>query len=487
MAASRHLWIPAACLAAWLAAFCAPAQAEEDVLAGPAYARFRLTLSSGWREEVAGPFFYEQTSAGQRQWAVPPFFCRTLTPEVDWSEWELLYPLINYRRFGREYRLQLAQIWSLSGGDREDGNAARRATVFPLYFSQRSRDTNLNYTAVFPFYGHLENRMFRDDIKFLLFPLYSKTRKKDVVTDNYIFPIFDRRRGDGLTGWQVWPFVGKDRKRPTFRTNNLDNTVQTIGGYDQWFTLWPFYFNTRAGLGTTNPAASLTLVPFFSQTRSPSRDETSWGFPLGVNAIQDREQGYVEHDVLWPLFVRAHGSKTVTRYFPFYSRAEHNGTESLFYGFLLYKFNRLQAPPLERRRTRVMYFLYSDTVERNTQSREFKRFVDVWPFYSYHRDLDGNRRTQALAVLEPLFPNNRSIAREYSPLWALWRAEKNPHTGAFSQSLLWNLYRRQIVGQTKKASLLFGLFQYQSTPEGGGWHLCHRHPGRKAAGNAAKS
>jgi len=32
--------------------------------------------------------------------------------------------------------------------------------------------------------------------------------------------------------------------------------------------------------------------------------------------------------------------------------------------------------------------------------------------------------------------------------------------------LLWNLYRRDVTPTTKKCSLLFGLFQYQSGPEG---------------------
>ncbi len=104
-------------------------------------------------------------------------------------------------------------------------------------------------------------------------------------------------------------------------------------------------------------------------------------------------------------------------------------------------------------------------MERNTETHDFQRRVDFWPFYTYHRDLDGNRRLQVLALLEPFFPNNRSIPREYSQLWSLWRAEKNARTGAASQSLLWNLYRHESAAQSKKVSLLFGLFQYQSDAE----------------------
>ncbi|HTA31394.1 MAG TPA: hypothetical protein VK731_12960, partial [Candidatus Cybelea sp.] len=337
-----------------------------------------MTLDSGWREEVAGPLYYRQSAGGQQQWALPPFFCRTSTPQVNWEEWEIFYPVIDYRRFGTEYRLQIGQVLSFSGGQTQDEKKVRHTTLFPLYFRARSTDTNQNYTALFPFYGHLKNRMFRDEIKFVLFPLYSETRKKDVVTDNYIYPIFDRRRGDGLTGWEMWPLYGKVHKTTTFPTDSM-HEVYTNGGFDHVFAVWPFYFKDRAGVGTTNPASSLTVVPFYSQTRSPARDQTSYGFPFGYNDVEDREQGYVEHDIIWPLFVQARGSKNVTRYFPFYSRAEHHGMESVSYGFLLYKFNRLQASPLDRRRTRILYFLYSDTVERNTQSREFKRRVDFWP------------------------------------------------------------------------------------------------------------
>jgi hypothetical protein len=472
------------CLASLLSAIAAEAEADKELFAGPAYAKFRLTLGPGWREEAVGPFFYEQSSSGQTQWGFPPLFNSTLTPEVDWSEWDFLYPVMNYRRFGKEYRLQLAQVLSFSGGQTPAEESVRHTTLFPFYFHQQSTAANDNYTALFPLFGHMENRMFRDDIKFVLFPLYSETRKKDVVTDNYLYPIFDRRRGNGLSGWQFWPLAGAVRKTPTLRTNSMSE-VETIGGFDKYFALWPIYFKSRAGLATTNAASSVTIVPFYSQTRSPSRDESSYGFPWGFNAIHDREQDYVEHDFLWPLYVRAHGSKSVTRYFPFYSHALHNGLESDSFGFLLYKFNRLQAAPLDRRRTRVLYCLYSDTVERNTQSHDFLRRVDFWPFYSYRRELDGNRRTQFFAFLEPLFPNNRTIAREYSPIWSLWTAEKNPRTGATSQSLLWNLYRRESVGHSKKASLLFGLIQYQSSADGGRWRVCRLKLGGKSAPSTA--
>jgi hypothetical protein len=71
-----------------------------------------------------------------------------------------------------------------------------------------------------------------------------------------------------------------------------------------------------------------------------------------------------------------------------------------------------------------------------------------------------------LALSETFFPRHKSMERDYSPLWSVWRSEKNPRAGASSQSLLWNLYRRDATPDSRKCSLLFGLFQYQSSAAG---------------------
>jgi hypothetical protein len=455
-----------------------------DTVAGPLYAEFPLTLSSGYRHEAAGPLYYSQMSESQRQWALPPFFCYTRTADVDWTEMEILYPILSYRRFGPEFRLQLVQFFSFSGGRPPDQDNFHRFTLFPFYFQQRSADPSLNYTAVVPFYGHLEYRLFKDDIKFVMFPLYSETRKKDVVTDNYLYPFFSLRHGDAMSGWKVWPIIGDERKAPTTRTNIMGEP-EIVGGYENFFAPWPIYFHNWTGLGTTNAETSRTIVPFYSHTESPSRVETSYGWPLGYNSIKDYERNITEHDFLWPLFVKARGAKETTRIFPFYSHAANSNLVSDFVLWPIYKYNALNAPTLERRRTRILFFLYSDTAEKNTSTGEVFRRKDFWPLYTYHHEMNGNERLQVLALAEPLLPNNRSISREYSPVWSLWRAEKNPRTGASSQSLLWNLYRRDKTPQSKKLSLFFGLFQYQSTAEAASWRVFYLKSHKKSAKSAS--
>lgn len=464
--------------AAFALAASAMGQTNSEVDAGPLYARFPLTLTSGYRTEAAGPLYYSQESGAQEQWGLPPLFSHTRTPDVDWTEWEFLYPVVDYRRFGPEYRLQFIELLSFSGGREPSEGTTTNTTVFPFFFRHREADTNNNYTAVAPFYGHLVNRLLRDDIRFFMFPLYSRTRKKDVVTDNYVYPIFDTRHGDHLRGWQIWPLIGVEHKTPFMTTNSWGDTL-TNGGHDSLFALWPFYYQGKNGIGTTNESTTRYLVPFYEHDKSAAREHRSYGWPLGYNVAHDRENHYDEHDLLWPIIVQARGDKYVNRVLPLYSRARNKDLESDDYLWPVYKYNRLLAPPLERRRARVLFFLYSDTRETNSDTGQWVRRADFWPFYTYHREADGSERWQALAVLEPFFPNNRSIPREYSPVWSLWRCEKNAKTKAKSQSLLWNLYHRESAPGSKKFSLFFGLYQYQSDADGRRWKLCHVSIARK--------
>ncbi|MBI5773310.1 MAG: hypothetical protein HZA89_06155 [Verrucomicrobia bacterium] len=438
--------------------------------AGPLYHEFKLTLAPGQRTEVLGPllnFGQKETATG---FAVPPLFSHVTDAQLDFTEFDVLYPLFTYDRFGQETRWQFFQLISLSGGQSQEQGAKERFMAFPFYFQQRAADSNLNYTAFLPFYGHLKGRLLRDEIHFVLFPLYSKTRKRDVVTDNYLYPFFHLRHGNGLRGWQLWPLVGREHKDITHRTDQWGDT-ELVGGHDKFFALWPFFARNTLGIGTTNELRQNVFLPFYSIQKSPARDSTSYLWPL-VTVTDDREKKYREWDFPWPLvgFARGEG-KHMNRVWPLFSQASNAVLRSDFYLWPLYKYNRAQAEPLDRERTRILFFLYSDVTEKNTLTGKEQRRTDLWPFFTAKKELDGNERLQVLSVLEPFIPNSKSIERNWSPLWSLWRAEKNAQTGARSQSLLWNLYRRDETPAVKKCSLLFGLFQYESTAERSAWRL----------------
>src|SRR5689334_1966935 len=187
----------------------------------------------------------------RRTWAIPPFFSHSADPGTESEEYDILYPLLSYDRFGEQYRWHLIQLFSFAGGPTQTETYRRRFTLFPFYFQQRSSDPKENYTALIPFYGHLKSRMMRDEVYFILLPIYVETRKKDVVTENFVYPFFHLRHGDGLRGWQFWPLFGEEHKKITLQTNGF-NDVETIGGHEKRFVLWPLYMEQRTGIGTTN-------------------------------------------------------------------------------------------------------------------------------------------------------------------------------------------------------------------------------------------
>jgi hypothetical protein len=307
-----------------------------------------------------------------------------------------------------------------------------------------------------------------------------------VVTDNYLYPFFHLRHGDGLFGWQFWPLAGNEHKDVTTRTNGFNET-EIIGGHDKFFALWPFYFNETTDLGTDHPEKWHASLLIYAQSRSPQRDYTSVIWPFFA-WIDDRGEKYREWEVPWPIVIVARGEgKIITRVFPLFSQAHDNEQESDFYLWPIYRYNHLHAGVLDRQRTRILFYLFGNLTEKNTDTGAVLHRVALMPLFAWQRDFTGQERLQILAPIEPVFPNNRGIERNWSPLWSLWRSESNPKTGAASQSLLWNFYRFDTTPTAKKCSLLLGLFQYQSDSETKRLRLFHvpvfkwhRQPGQPA-------
>ncbi len=448
-------------------------EARGQVAAGPVFSHFHLTLDSGERSEILGPLFYTEEREDSSQWAIPPLMSYTHDRGIPSTEFDLLYPILTYDRFGAEYRFQIFQLINFAGGIKQAPTNAHRFSLFPFYLQQRSAIPSENYISILPFYGHLKNRFFRDEVFYVMMPLYVESKKRDVETFNYVFPLFHWRRGDGLRGWQFWPLVGHEHKVPSVRTNHWGDEVK-IPGHDRKFVLWPVYLDQRAGLGSTNESHTQAVIPLYSFTRSPMRDATSVPFLLGWSSVHDREKNYREIGAPWPLIVFRRGEKANTdRVWPFYSRATNEFLESTWYFWPVYKYNRVHSDPLDRDRTRILLYLYSDTTERNTETGNARRRREFWPFYTHRRDWDGNERLQIFAPIEPILSNNKSIERNYSPLWSIWRDEKNGKTGARSQSFLWNLYRRDVGTNSSKTSVLFGLVQRSTNADKTRWRLFH--------------
>jgi hypothetical protein len=457
----KNFWISIVCIFASVFLVVSGASlraADETLSAGFLVDEFDLTLEPGQRTEAAGPFYYSEKKLDDSTLAIPPLISFYNNATLHSGEIDFLYPLFSYEHYTDEWRFQLFELLAFAGGAQPDQFQTKRFTLFPIYFQQRSQNTNLEYTACFPFYGRVKNRLFRDDIFCVLFPIFSETRKRDVVTDNYLYPIGHIRHGDKLHGWQVWPFVGNEHKDVTTQTNGFGD-ITTIGGHENSFVLWPFWISQDDGLGTANPEKFRASIPLFSLTRSPNRDATSVFWPL-FTVVDEREKKYHEWEGPWPFVIFARGEgKTTDRVWPIFSQSHNQTQESDSYAWPLYYYKRTHSEPLDWQASRVFFYLYVGVTERNTETGAERLRRDAWPFFAWRKEFNGSTRLQILAPIESILANSRGIERNWSPIWSLWRAEENPRAARSSRSLLWNLYRRDTEPDHEKVSCLFGLYQ----------------------------
>lgn len=439
--------------------------------AEPARAAGTPPATTGPRKELIAPLFNYERDQTKLKWSFSPLAAKYEDKDTDSEEFDALYPFLTYDRFGDEWRFQILQLFSFSGGNNQDDNKERKFTLFPFYFQKRSLDPKLEYTALLPFYGTIKNRLMRDEIHFVMLPFYMQTKKKDVVTDNYLLPFFHLRTGNGLKGWQFWPIVGNEHKDITTKTNGFGD-VEIVGGHDKFFGPWPFFIKQRLATGTTNAQTNLLILPLYSSQSSLARDTTSYGWPLGVTLINEREKKYREVGAPWPLIAFARGEgKTMNRVWPLFGQAHNQTRRNDFYLWPLVKYSTVNIEPLESERFRILYFLYSDLTEKNTETGRVLRRTDLWPLFTARHDPDGSESLHVLALAEPMLPNNKSVQRNWSPVWALWRQEKDGKTGDTMQSFFWNFYRQRTTGDTRNSSLFFGLFHYESGPGGSRWRM----------------
>ncbi len=472
------------CLCLLLGAGASAVQASDR---GPLELRTATVREPGERHEALGPLLSGEVHGSQQWWALSPLVVDLEDPEIGRRHFDFLYPLLTYDRFETESRWQLLQWLNVATsqpiGDGTNSDTRVRRNFFPFVFSQKSPSGTNDYFAVVPFYGHMNNHLFRDEIRFVALPLWVVTRKKGVETVNVPAPFFHLRHGAGVDGWQLWPLLGHETREITWRTNVLDE-AELVPGHEKSFLLWPFAFSSRFGLGSTNPVTERMILPLFSVSRSPARSSTSVVWPF-FNRTEDREKGFTEWGAPWPFITWADGpGKTARRVWPLFGTEKTPVRSREFVGWPFYKHRRITKPALVSDRWQSLFFLYDQSrdVSVTTGARSERR--DLWPLFWWKRDFEGRERLQVGALLETLLKNNETAERAYGPLWTLYRSERNPARGLSSQSLLWNLWRRESGTNAVTTSALFGAIRTRRDDSGLQWRLLWRPFGTAGEGAA---
>ncbi|HEY5973729.1 MAG TPA: hypothetical protein VIU41_03215 [Geobacteraceae bacterium] len=395
---------------------------------------------------ILGPLFKWQQSRDTSEYAVRPLFSRSTDTKNDSSTSDYLYPLASSETTPEVSRFQFLKLYQ-KNTLRKDEEADREqdSMFFPFYISGTSKKYG-PYTSVFPFYGDIYERFWRDEYHYVLFPIYGRTVKNGTTNTNVLYPLFGTTSGEQESGFKFWPLYGQSSK---------------TGVYRKRFVLWPIYTSEESGLDTANPVDKLFLFPLYAATDSPDLSSRTYLWPFFGHTV-DRAHSSEEWDLLWPFWLIASGKeRNVSRFLPFYSKEEYKGDSKHWYLWPIFKQETMISPSFRQEKSRVLYFLFTDNQEEWPTDGASRRRTAAWPLFVYNRDTRGVKSFSFPAPVEPIL-DKPGIEKNWAPLWRIYQQRWNDQ-GDSAASLLWNLYWHEQRGDSL-AYELFPLVRYRSLP-----------------------
>lgn len=462
----RRILLGFCCLAAW------PAWAEEPtvVTLWPLFDYRHAAELDYTSVNLFGPLVKFERTAHTTRFGLRPLFFQEHGRNASDASGEILYPVAGWNKTSDSSHLQILHWleWSSHPHDAGAVTRERAVTAFPFFFYQTALNGR-GSLALFPVAGRLEGMYGRDRIDFFLFPLYARTERDGTSVTNLLWPVLARVRGSGgESGWKFWPLAG---------------WADHPGVYRKRFFLWPLWTSNDLALDSPDPMSQRSVFPFWSREQSPDLRRTSLFWPF-FNHTADARRGYEEWEFPWPLLRLTRGEQVHgLRLLPFYADETRGAIRKRWLLWPGYSREARATEAWRYRRDRLFYFLYSDTREYDgAHERPRLRRVDFWPLFHYEWQ-DGIGHFSTVALLEPFFPGNERIARNWAPLWRLYQVRWDANGGETS-SLLWNLYwkdrraegvvwelfpvlrYRRHGDSLLDISVVKGLVRYRNDPEG---------------------
>lgn len=363
------------------------------------------------------------------------------------TESYFLYP------FGRDYREKERICWSNFFGlfnydwRFSSEKQYREGQFLPFGFFRKGYGLESDYAAVWPLGGTVKNFLGKDRSDWFLWPLWIKTYKGEQVNYWTPWPFVTVRKGDSQ-GFALWPLGGHFYKE---------------NAYDERYAIWPLFYRHQYW----QPEESLKtgFLPLYAYEKTANVKDLSIIWPIWGHRWE-KHPHYEEHRILWPLWVQGRGdTRLINRWAPFHTYSENKAHKSNKEWFL-WPFIKQQnwiEQSVAIHQEQFLYFLFWHQEQKNAQTGEFLgNKTHFWPFYSYWNNGKGHEQVQALSPFEVFFPNNKMIREIYTPLFSLYRYEKDGNT--IRQSFLFKLFyeKQDPLGQHLKYSIFL---EYKNKPQ----------------------
>jgi len=416
---------------------------------------------------VLGPLFSRDRTKDSVITAFRPLFHTESSIKGDNTSTTYLYPIASSTSNPDVTRFQIIQLFQkdiFRKSDPDEANREKQFMIFPFIIKGESKKYG-PYFSLFPIYGTIYERFWRDEYHFILFPIYGSTVKNGTTNYNFLYPIFSVTSGKNESGFQFWPLFGFASKE---------------GVYSRQFVLWPIFAHEKRGLDTDNPTKTLTIFPFYSATDSPKIHSRIWLWPF-FGYTKDDIKKEEEKDYFWPLVRTVRGEKrTVNSYLPFYSEETTDETTKNWYMWPVYRHDTITSKWFCQERQRVLYFVFNNRTETWPVDGATRKRTALWPFFLYRKDTKGEKFFSFPAPVESVLDKD-GIEGSWAPFWRLYVQKWNDN-GDSSVSFLWHLYWQDIKKDStawelfplvryrnsktlNEVQVLKGLVNYKKTPE----------------------
>ncbi len=424
------------------------------------------------RFRAAGPFWEKaEGPGGQSLRAFPrPLWARAADPANERTAWDFAWPVASGKTFGKEKSWRVLVSWFLDP-DRTDAASAYRFWLLPVWFHGRDAG-GTGYAALFPLGGEIRNFLWKDRIRFALWPLWAQSEVNDVRTTDVLWPVVSRTTTpDGhRERFRVFPFYAWSKNARQFEKHSV---------------LWPVWTHARY----VNPKA----------------EGTAWVlFPLCGRVDLDSQKGwmflppvfqFIRGDQLsrtfcpWPFYQRETGVREKLYFWPLYGRRKDGALERRFWIWPLVIHEQNEWGFRKLNRWSVVPFYHNVTKAENPAAAgrrgaegaptaegpaEAPRVVanrtKVWPLYSrlYDRD-EGSYRLRLLDLWPVGHPP--PVERSWAPLWTVLDCRVR---GADRDlDVLWGLYRDTRREGGARAFSLFPVWRHERAEgdEGRRWSV----------------
>ncbi len=383
--------------------------------------------TGAWQLELLGPFFECYHTSKESAFSLRPLF--SSVSRAHCHEVFFLSPLGHFLDTKSFSRLRLVPLVS-KDTVKDKANKSSYHEYGLIFWGKNAEGKH--YRGFFPFYGHLYDWGFRDEITFVLWPLYIHSRFDGNDSYTLLWPIFNFTHGPTVRRLKLWPLFGY-RKR---------------GQKEQRaFFFWPFFWHEKYCLSCGGKGEKFMFFPFLVWEKSPRVKRFIFLYPF-FTYLDSKDLGYTEYDFPWPFLCYIKGKYDYElRFWPFigYTTTKtmtKGHCEWYFFLWPLYSYERCFSPDPDSAQRRIIVnrkFLLVSKVEKifDGKGREIYLYARWWPLGVQIKKADGSE----IFYFPALIPfEDEGFNRNYGPLLRLYEYVRDKRGYSHSKAL-WGLYR----------------------------------------------